>query len=295
MDTTERPRSHAPGPRPPLRPAGLVLSCHPGPVAAVTVLAVALAVSSGPGGGRRALVAGAVLTGQLSVGWCNDAFDARRDAEAARPGKPVARGAVGPGVVWGAAFTALFLCVVLSFACGGAAGAAHLTGVAAAWAYNLRLKETVLSWLPYAIGFGSLPCLVALSLPGNPWPAWWAVAAGALLGVAAHLADVLPDIEADLRAGVRGLPQRLGPARTRLLLPLPLVASTAVLVMGPTGVPGGRDVVVLSGGTLCAVAVATACAGPRPARAWRKAALAGAVAVAAADVALLVTRGPGIA
>lgn len=258
------------------------------------MLAVALAVSSGPGGGRQALVAGAVLTGQLSVGWCNDAFDARRDAEAARPGKPVARGAVGRGVVWGAAFTALFLCVVLSFACGGAAGAAHLTGVAAAWAYNLRLKETVLSWLPYAIGFGSLPCLVALSLPGNPWPAWWAVAAGALLGVAAHLADVLPDIEADLRAGVRGLPQRLGPARTRLLLPLPLVASTAVLVLGPTGAPGGRGVVVLSGGTLCAVAAATACAGPRPARAWRKAALVGAVAVAAADVALLVTRGPGI-
>ncbi|MEU0298240.1 UbiA family prenyltransferase [Streptomyces sp. NPDC006175] len=274
---------------------GLALSCHPGPVAAVTVLVTALAVSSGPGSGRRLLVTAAVLTGQLSVGWCNDAFDALRDAEAARPGKPVARGAVSRRTVWGAAFTSLFLCAVLSFACGGAAGAAHLTGVAAAWAYNLRLKGTVMSWLPYATGFGALPCLVTLSLPGSPWPAWWAVTAGALLGVAAHLGDVLPDIEEDLRAGIRGLPQRLGPVRTRLLLPLPLVAATAVLVLGPAGAPGGRGVAVLSGVALCAVAATTAYAGPRPAGAWRKAALAGTVAVAAADVALLLARGTELA
>ncbi|MFD6279412.1 UbiA family prenyltransferase [Streptomyces sp. NPDC060209] len=294
MDITDRPPvpAHARGLR--HSPAGLLLSCHPGPVAAVTVLVTALAVSSGPGSGRWALVAAAVLTGQLSVGWCNDAFDAVRDAEAARPGKPVARGAVGPAAVWGAAFTALSLCAVLSLACGAAAGAAHLAGVAAAWAYNLKLKETVLSWLPYAIGFGSLPFLVALSLPGSPWPAWWAVAAGALLGVAAHLGDVLPDIEADLRAGIRGLPQRLGPARTRLLLPLPLVAATAVLVLGPVGAPGGRGVAVLSGVALCAVVATTACAGPRPVRTWRKAALAGTVVVASADVALLLARGAEI-
>ncbi|MFJ8857895.1 UbiA family prenyltransferase [Streptomyces sp. NPDC102451] len=294
MDTLDRPPAHAPAPSLPRSSAGLVLSCHPGPVAAVTGLVTALAVSSGSGNGRRLMVAAAVLAGQLSVGWCNDAYDAVRDAGVARPGKPVARGVVGRGTVWGAACTALFLCAVLSFACGSAAGAAHLAGVLAAWAYNLRLKGTVLSWLPYAIGFGSLPCLVALSLPGSPWPAWWAVAAAALLGVAAHLGDVLPDIEEDLRAGVRGLPQRLGPARVRLLLPLPLVAATAVLVLGPAE-PAGRGVAVLSGVALCAVVAATACAGPRPVRAWRKAALAGTVAVAAADVALLLARGAEIA
>lgn len=294
VDTTERPPAPTRALGLPRSSAGLVLSCHPGPVAAVTVLVTALAVSSGPGAGRWVLVATAVLTGQLSVGWCNDAFDARRDAEAARPGKPVARGAVGPGTVWSAAFAALSLCAVLSLACGVWAGAAHLAGVVAAWAYNLKLKETVLSWLPYAVGFGSLPCLVALSLPGNPWPAWWAVAAGALLGVAAHLGDVLPDIEADLRAGIRGMPQRLGPARTRLLLPLPLTAATAVLVLGPAGAPAGRDFAVLSGVALCTVVATTVHIGPRPVRAWRKAALAGTVAVASADVALLLARGTEI-
>lgn len=296
MDVTDRPPAHDGAVRLPDPVTGLVLSCHPGPVAAVTVLVTALAVSSGAAGGRWVLVAAAVLTGQLSVGWCNDAYDALRDAEAGRPGKPVARGTVGRRVVWGAAFTALFLCAALSLACGWVAGVAHLTGVVAAWAYNLRLKETVLSWLPYAVGFGSLPCLVALSLPGRPWPAWWAVAAGALLGAAAHLADVLPDIEADLRAGIRGLPQRLGPARTRLLLPVPLVAATAVLVLGPVGAAGGGDVAALCGVALLAVVVTAACAGPRqPAGAWRKTALAGTVVVASVDVALLLARGAEIA
>ncbi|MEU0137214.1 UbiA family prenyltransferase [Streptomyces sp. NPDC006296] len=305
MDLTDRPPAPVRAPHRPRVLRELALSCHPGPVAAVTVLAAALAVGSGPGNGRRVLVTAAVLTGQLSVGWCNDAHDAVRDAEAGRRGKPVARGSTAPRTVWGAAFTALALCVVLSFACGALAGAVHLTGVLAAWAYNLRLKETVLSWLPYAIGFGGLPCLVALSLPGGPWPAWWAVAAGALLGVAAHLGDVLPDIAADLRAGVRGLPQRLGAARTRRLLPLPLAAATAVLVLGPPGAPGPAAVTALGGVAVCAVPACTRCAGPRPAgrrstgarrrRPWRKGALAGTVVVAAADVVLLLARGTGVA
>ncbi|MFB8028342.1 UbiA family prenyltransferase [Streptomyces sp. NPDC056465] len=295
MDLTERPPAQSDGVRLPRVPAALALSCHPGPVAAVTVLVTALTVSSGPPSVRWALVGAAVLTGQLSVGWCNDAYDALRDAGAARPGKPVARGAVGRRVVWGAAFTALFLCAVLSLACGRSAGAAHLTGVVAAWAYNLRLKETVLSWLPYVVGFGSLPCLVALSLPGRPWPAWWVVAAAALLGTAAHLGDVLPDIEADLRAGIRGLPQRLGTARTRRLLPVPLVAATAVLVLGPAGSAGTAGGAVLCGVALLAVVVTAACTGPRPAGAWRKTALAGTVAVASVDVLLLLARGAQIA
>ncbi|MEU9361020.1 UbiA family prenyltransferase [Streptomyces sp. NPDC048301] len=290
MDTTDGLSA----PSPPSRlPAALAMSCHPGPVVAVTVLVTALTVGSGPAGPRWILVPAAVLAGQLSVGWCNDAYDAPRDVAASRLGKPVARGAVSARGVWGAAVTALGLCVVLSATCGTAAGTAHLLGVLGAWAYNLRLKATVLSWLPYVTGFGSLPFLVALSLPGHPWPAWWAVVAAVLLGLAAHLGDVLPDIEEDLRAGVRGLPQRLGPARTRLLLPLPLVAATAVLLLGPA-VPGGWAAVLLGPVALLAAAVCARAAkgfdGQETGR-RRKAALAGTVAVAAVDVALLVARG----
>lgn len=274
----------------PLGPTvGLALSCHPGPVVAVTALSSTLAVSAGLGGGRCALIGAAVLAGQLSVGWCNDALDARRDAAAGRRGKPVADGRVGRRAVWVAACAALLVCVPLSLACGPLAGTVHLAAVAAAWLYNVRLKATALSWLPYAIGFGGLPAVVALSMPGRPWPPWWAVTAGALLGLAAHLGDVLPDIGDDLRAGVRGLPHRLGVTATRLLLPVPLVAASAVLALGPAGPPG------VWGAAALAAASAAAVAGLAAGRHWRKAAFTATVAVAAVDLALLLVRGNALA
>ncbi|WP_399478680.1 UbiA family prenyltransferase [Streptomyces sp. OUCMDZ-4982] len=272
----------------PGRAAGLALACHPGPVVAVTALACALAAGVGLSPGRFALVGAAVLAGQLSVGWCNDAYDAGRDARAGRRGKPVADGVVSVRAVWGAAAVAGVLCVPLSLACGLLAGTVHLVAVAAAWLYNLRLKATVLSWLPYAVGFAALPSLVALAAPGAPWPRWWTVTAGALLGVAAHLGDTLPDIEADRAAGIRGLPHRLGARGTRLLLPVPLLGATAVLVLGPPGPVGAGALAVLG------LAGAVALVGPVLGRWWRKAALAGAVAVAAADLALLLVSGAAL-
>ncbi|MFD9514718.1 UbiA family prenyltransferase [Streptomyces mirabilis] len=271
------------------RMGGLAGSCHPGPVVAVTALMAALAATAGQGAARCVLTAAAVLTGQLSVGWCNDAFDARRDIAAGRRGKPVVDGAVGVTEVWVAAYAALALCVPISLACGLWAGVVHLAGVAAAWAYDLRLKATAWSWAPYAVGFAALPAFVALGLPGQPWPAWWVVTAGALLGVGAHLGDVLPDIGGDLATGVRGFPHRLGSDGARLLLPVPLVTASAVLALGPAGGPGRWGVAAL------AVAGLVAVAGTVLGRRWERAAFAAAVAVAVVDVALLLLRGTGIA
>ncbi|WP_326639113.1 UbiA family prenyltransferase [Streptosporangium sp. NBC_01755] len=285
--TTSRPT--CPGTGPVLRAArGLPLACHPGPSAAVTVLVTALAALSGRDAAGCVLVAAAVLTGQLSIGWCNDAVDAARDAAAGRTGKPVAGGAVNVRTVWGAAITALALCVPLSLASGPAAGAVHLVGVAAAWAYDLGLKATALSWLPYVVGFGSLPGFVTLGLPGHPWPAWWAVLAAALLGCGAHLANVLPDVPADLAGGVRGWPQRLGVARVRVLIPLPLLAATALLVFGPTGSPGAE------GWAALAVAGAFTACGVALGRNSPRVPFAVAVAVAAVAVVLLLARGTAI-
>ena len=83
--------------------------------------------------------------------------------------------------------------------------------MAAAWAYNLGLKSTWLSPLPYALAFGLLPAFVTLGLAGHPWPRPAVTAVAALLGVGAHLLNTIPDHDADLRTGVRGLPQRIGP------------------------------------------------------------------------------------
>ncbi|MEV7085949.1 UbiA family prenyltransferase [Streptomyces sp. NPDC093085] len=264
-------------------PAGALLrACHPGPTVAVTLLVAGLAMAAGQNGRGTALATAAVVTGQLSVGWSNDAVDAARDGAAGRGDKPVAGGAVGAGTVRVAALVALALCVPLSLGYGAAAGTVHLLGVAAGWAYNLGLKATVVSWLPYAVGFGALPAFVTLGLPGHPPPVWWMVAAAALVGVGAHLGDVLPDIADDLAAGVRGAPQRLGPTAVRWLLPAPLVAATALLTLGR---PGPAAALALT------AAVGAALAGAVLGAARPKAPFLAAVAVAAVDVALLLWRG----
>jgi 4-hydroxybenzoate polyprenyltransferase len=110
--------------------------------------------------------------------------------------------------------------------------------VLSAWAYNLGLKATVLSWLPYAFSFGMIPAVATLSASPPRWPAAWALAAGALLGVAAHLADVLPDLGDDVATGIRGLPHRIGARATALAAAAILLTASAVILFGPAGQPG---------------------------------------------------------
>lgn len=214
---------------------GLLAACHPLPAAAVTLFAAALTAAVGRGLPGAVVTVGAVAAGQLSVGWCNDRADLARDLATGRRDKPLAAGTVTPAAVTRAAAVALLLCVPLSLAAGVLAGAVHLVGVAAAWAYNLRLKSTLCSWLPYAVAFGLLPAFVTLGLPGAPWPPPWLTAAAALLGAGAHFANVLPDIEDDLATGVVGLPQRLGARRSAAVAGLLVLGSTAALVVGVPG------------------------------------------------------------
>lgn len=269
----------------------LLRSCHLEPAVAVTVFVTALAVAAGRGAAGSAAVAAAVLAGQLSVGWCNDAVDARRDTACGRRDKPVATGELAPRAVAVAAGTALALCVPLSLLSGTAAGVVHLGGmVTAGWTYNLLFKHTVLSPLPYAVGFGSLPAFVTLGLPSPSWPAWWAVTAGALLGVGAHLVNVLPDLEDDLAAGVRGLPQRLGRPACRWLAPFVMVAAVGVVVAGPPGaVPFPGRLLAAAAGTV-AVAGTAVPAGGRSRWPFRAA-----IVVAGMAVAQLLLRGADMA
>jgi 4-hydroxybenzoate polyprenyltransferase len=209
----------------------LVGSCHPEPVVAVTSIATALAVAAG---GRWWLVLLAFLAGQLSVGWSNDYIDRDRDRAAARSDKPVATGLVSDRAVGVSALVALAACVPLSLLLGQGAGVAHLVAVAFAWGYNLVFKSSSLSPLPYVVAFGLVPSVVTLSVDGTMAPAW-ATAGGALLGASAHLTNTLPDLEDDVRLGVRGLPHRLGRRWSLRLAVVLLAAACLTLAIGPAG------------------------------------------------------------
>ncbi len=209
-------------------------ACHPLPTAAVTTFAAATALAAGLGVGRVALLSGAVLTGQLSVGWCNDYVDRGRDRMGQRAEKPIVRGLVSDRAVARAVAAAVTACVPLSLLLGVRPGMVHLAAVASAWSYNLRLKFTRVSPLPYFVSFALVPpVLVAASLPGSLAVRWPVALATGVLGVSAHFANTVGDEQADRRTGVRGLPQRLGPRRSILASSGALVLGGGLLLAGP--------------------------------------------------------------
>jgi 4-hydroxybenzoate polyprenyltransferase len=265
----------------------LVAASHPLPSAAVTAFAVAVSAAAGRSAGGVLLTGLAVLTGQLSIGWSNDLLDRSRDLAAGRSDKPLATGAADPRTVWRATWLALVACVPMSLANGLLAGTVHLVAVSGGWAYNLGLKRTWASPVPYAVSFALLTCFVTLGLDGSPWPPPWAVAAGALLGVGAHFLNVVPDVADDLADGVRGLPQRIG-ARASAVTGAVLMAAAAVLaVTGPDGpVPWWAWVGL---GAALATATGAAVAGSRP-RARASAPFLLAVATAGVTVLLVIGR-----
>ena len=234
---------------------GLVRASHAAPTAVVTLLATAMSAALGSGAVTTTLVALAVGTGQLSVGWSNDWIDAERDRAVGRAGKPVVAGVLDAATLRRCALGALAVCAVASLATGIVAGATHLAAVASAWAYNAKLKSTPWSWAPYAVSFGLLVVFVVLAAPGDAVAAPWVVLAAALLGVGAHVANTLPDLDDDLATGVRGLPHRLGRRASGVLAPALLVAAALTVVVGPAGPPGLAGWV---GGALAALLAVTA-------------------------------------
>jgi 4-hydroxybenzoate polyprenyltransferase len=187
----------------------LLASSHPGPTVTVTVLATVLAAAAGRPLPVVVLVALAVLAGQLSIGLANDWIDVDRDRAVGRTDKPVALGRISVGEVRAAALGTAAVAVVLSLLLGPVAAAAHIVLVAAGWAYDAGLKRTAFSVVPFLVAFGLLP-VVSVAAGGGQLPAWWAVATGAVFGVAIHCTNVLPDLVDDAATGVRGFPHRLG-------------------------------------------------------------------------------------
>lgn len=228
--------------------APLWRSSHPGPTLVVSVLTLILGLSAGLDAGRLALLVVAVFVGQLSVGWCNDAADARRDAAVGRHDKPAARGDIAPRTVGAAAGIALVAALALSAPLGPALLVAHAVALASAWSYNLVLKRTAASVVPFVVSFGLLPSLATLSLPQPALAAPWASIAGATLGVAVHFANVLPDLHDDAATGVRGLPHRMGARASAVVAFVAVAVGAAAVLLGP----------LLAGAALLPVAAAGA-------------------------------------
>jgi len=249
------------------RVRSIVFLGHPGPSLLVTAVFVALAGLAGrsvPDATRIAQLVGIMLPIQLCIGVVNDVLDLPEDA-VAKPYKPLVAGvmarstAVWLGVVLGAIGLAVAASVNLpTLILGG-------TALAAGLAYDLGLRRTILSWVPWWGGMAVLPLAAYATAGAIPSRLFLLVPLAALVAVGLHFANALPDIDGDRDAGVRSLPVVVGKSTAAWAGPAALVL--AGVVAWAAAVPLGQAVPVLLAGTAVlgvGVVLVVATRAPRP-------------------------------
>lgn len=203
-------------------------AAHFGPTVMVTTITFVLALSQfSPIDALR--VAIAIFAGQLVVGWSNDLIDAPLDIAAQRTKKPIVGKEINPDLLRKLIVFALFAALLLSLISplGLIGTLIHFLGLLSATLYNLKLKPTIISPLPFIVSFGALPW--AIYLPTGNRPPLWIFIDFMLISVAFHFFNVLKDFQLDINQGVLGLPQRLG-RNASLVISISLVIS-AMLVL----------------------------------------------------------------
>ena len=206
----------------------LLRAAHFGPTVMVTTITFVLALSQfSPIDALR--IAIAIFAGQLVVGWSNDLVDAPLDIAAQRTKKPIVGKEININQLRKSIMYALIAAVLLSLISplGLIGTLIHFLGLLSASLYNLKLKSTILSPLPFIVSFGALPW--AIYLPTENQPPLWLFIDFMLISVAFHFFNVLKDFQWDINQGVLGLPQRLG-RNASLVISISLVIS-AVLVL----------------------------------------------------------------
>ena len=244
---------------------GYVRLIHPFPVAmnAIAALSFAmLAVHGWPGLRAAFLIAAAIIGSQATVGVVNDLRD--RDLDAiAKPEKPLVSGRV---TVRGAVCVGV-LTLIVAIATGLALGPLSLLFVlamtAAGLVYDLWLKRTAVSFLPYIFGLPLLPIWAWTCVRDAPPRLWLTYPLGVLVGFGLHLANALPDAERDATGGIRGIVQIVG-VRGALILCLGSFALTVVIVAVLTAARRDATVFVLIGSATVLLGGAALSAAVRP-------------------------------
>jgi 4-hydroxybenzoate polyprenyltransferase len=183
---------------------------------------------------------------QFGIGAVNDLVDAPADT-GRKPGKPIPAGLVSAGAARAVALLAFAAGIGLAAPSGAVAVGLAGIVIAVGLAYDLRLKGTAWSWLPFAVGIPILPVYGWLGAAGT-LPAAFAVLlpAAVAAGAALAMSNALADVDRDRAAGVESVATRLGDDRAWALhaVLLLLVAAAAVLSGVAVGASPGEVAVV---------------------------------------------------
>lgn len=198
------------GPRPAARLRGLVRLGHPFPSTLDAVVTGAIAALAGADALLVIHLAVSMLAIQVAIGAANDWADAPVDATS-RPAKPIPAGLVSRRGAARVAVAAGATGLVLAALVGPLALAVAALGLATGLAYDLRLKGTRWSWLPYAVGIPLLPVYAWVGATGAlPLAIGVLVVLAVLAGAALAIANALADLERDAAAGTETVATALG-------------------------------------------------------------------------------------
>ena len=192
---------------------GFLLASHFGPTVLVVTISFILATTQYSV--KSSLqIAAAILAGQFFVGWSNDLIDYPLDLAASRKKKPLVAGSISPRALKRGIFLALISAVGLSLVgpLGLRGSAVHGIGLISATLYNLTLKKTIFSVIPFMISFGAMPWAIYVSEGKSP--TLWLCLGFIIFASAFHFLNVVKDLEWDLKQGIDGLPQRFGRKRS---------------------------------------------------------------------------------
>jgi len=221
------------------RGVGIVRLVHPFPCLLDAVLTAGIGLFAGADGPTAALLGLAMFCLQASIGAVNDLADLEHDRQG-KPAKPLATGLVGlptAGLVAMAGFAAG---LGLSIAIRPGLGLIGLAGLGLGYAYDLRLKSSPWSWLPFACGIGLLPVYAWFGASGDVPPALGFLVPAAVLGGAAlALANQLADDERDRASGVRTTVGLLGRKRAWQLIAALHIAVAIIAILTLLGARAG--------------------------------------------------------
>ena len=147
---------------------------------------------------------------QVSIGALNDLVDAPADA-VSDPAKPIPAGLVAPATVRAVAAGGAGIGLAVAATTGLAVLIVAGAGLAIGYAYDLRFKGTIWSWLPFAVGIPLVPVFGWLGGAGRLPAAFIILVPMAVLaGAAIAVANARADIAVDQSAGVDSVAVRLG-------------------------------------------------------------------------------------
>jgi geranylgeranylglycerol-phosphate geranylgeranyltransferase len=176
-----------------------------------------------------AVILGLSMTSlQFAIGALNDLHDAATDAGRVPP-KPIPAGLVAPDmarlVVIGAASVGLVLAATFGTGLLVLAGLVLVVG----FGYDLLLRGTLWSWLPFAVGIPILPVYGWFGATGEvPDRTIALIAAAALAGTALAVANARADQDRDREAGVVTIATQLGERASLVVLVIAWGAAAAV-------------------------------------------------------------------